>query len=119
MDGLADPVDTARELAAFVRELRAIELSGHLPPGRISPLAESDECARESVAAAERLGLLDGAATLEARDLVLRVPDRDGPPVLLHPPPDHTRDPPGDLLTVDGRLSAVIEFGGLGVGDAT
>jgi aminoglycoside phosphotransferase (APT) family kinase protein len=127
-DGLADPVGTARELAAFVRALRGIELDGQgaagrgakpsaegentVPPGRISPLASSDEGARESIAAAERLGLLDGAATLEAWDLVLRAPDWDGPPVLMH-----TDLLPGNLLTVDGRLSAVIDFGGLGVGD--
>jgi aminoglycoside phosphotransferase (APT) family kinase protein len=103
MDGLADPVETARELATFVRALRAIELNGQVPPGRISPLAESDEGARESIAAAERLGLLDDAATLEAWDLVLRAPDWNGPPVLLH-----TDLLPGNLLTVDGPAADTI-----------
>lgn len=112
MAGLVSPVETARELAGFVRALREVPLNGETPPGRISSLASRDEGARASIAEADRMGLLDDAVTTEAWELVLRAPDWDGPPVLLH-----TDLLPGNLLTVDGRLTAVIDFGGLGVGD--
>lgn len=112
MAGLADPVETARELAEFVQALRAFPLNGEVPPGRLSSLASRDSGVRESIAAAERLGLVDGSAATRAWELTLRAPDWDGPPVLLH-----TDLLPGNLLTVDGRLTAVIDFGGLGMGD--
>ncbi|MFI5894776.1 phosphotransferase [Actinoplanes sp. NPDC051513] len=45
-------------------------------------------------------------------EAALAAPGWDRPPVWFHGD-FHT----GNLLTVDGRLSAVIDFGGLGVGD--
>ncbi|MFB9434571.1 phosphotransferase [Streptomyces showdoensis] len=57
-------------------------------------------------------GPFDTAAMTELWEAALSAPDRDGPPVWFHGD-FHT----GNLLTVDGRLSAVIDFGGLGIGD--
>jgi aminoglycoside phosphotransferase (APT) family kinase protein len=48
----------------------------------------------------------------ELWDVALSAPGWDRPPVWFHGD-FHT----GNLLTVDGRLSAVIDFGGLGIGD--
>ncbi|MFI8371114.1 phosphotransferase [Streptomyces sp. NPDC085466] len=65
-----------------------------------------------AVAALAAAGLLDERAALDAWDRTLTLPAWDRPPVWLHG--DLL---PGNLLTRDGRLSAVIDFGGLGTGD--
>lgn len=57
-------------------------------------------------------GTVDGAAAAEAWDSVLRLPQWVGEPVWVHG--DLL---PGNLLTREGRLSAVIDFGGVGTGD--
>ncbi|MFE5481218.1 aminoglycoside phosphotransferase family protein [Streptomyces sp. NPDC056527] len=57
-------------------------------------------------------GTVDGAAAAEAWESVLRLPQWDGAPVWVHG--DLL---PGNLLTREGRLSAVIDFGGVGTGD--
>jgi aminoglycoside phosphotransferase (APT) family kinase protein len=112
-----DPVDRAAlaaDLAAFVRALHAVDPMGgpaKTGTGRGVPLAGLDEGVRRGLATS--VGLAD------IRDRVLAVwqdavaaPAYDGPPVWIH----------GDLMTgnllVDGgRLSAVIDWGGLGLGD--
>ncbi|MFF0748117.1 aminoglycoside phosphotransferase family protein [Streptomyces sp. NPDC004267] len=57
-------------------------------------------------------GTLDGERVAAAWESVLRLPQWSGEPVWVHG--DLL---PGNLLTRDGRLSAVIDFGGLGAGD--
>ncbi|MCX4767863.1 phosphotransferase [Streptomyces sp. NBC_01275] len=57
-------------------------------------------------------GAFDTAAMTELWDAALSAPGWDRPSVWFHGD-FHT----GNLLTVDGRLSAVIDFGGLGIGD--
>jgi aminoglycoside phosphotransferase (APT) family kinase protein len=52
------------------------------------------------------------AAMTELWDAALSAPGWDRPPVWFHGD-FHT----GNLLTEGGRISAVIDFGGLGVGD--
>ena len=56
--------------------------------------------------------MFDATAMTELWDAAVRAPGWDRPPVWFHGD-FHT----GNLLTVDGRLSAVIDFGGLGIGD--
>lgn len=82
--------------------------------GRGEPLAERDADVRESLAALRTLlpEDFDWDAAEAAWDESLNAPVWDGEPLWLH----------GDLyapnlLARDGRLSAVIDFGGLGVGD--
>ena len=110
---LADRQQAAVDLAAFVRALRRIDTTGAHPRplhGRGGPLAEGDEQVRRSIA---QLGdRIDGAATLRAWEESLNAPIWEGPEVWVHG--DLL---PGNLLVVDGRLSAVIDFGGLNVGD--
>ena len=61
----------------------------------------------------EQLGeRIDGPATLHAWEESLDAPTSQGDAVWVHG--DLL---PGNLLVVDGRLSAVIDFGGLNVGD--
>jgi aminoglycoside phosphotransferase (APT) family kinase protein len=109
----------ARDLAAFILALRGIDpaggpLHGAHNFGRGEPLAARDADVRESLAAL-RLALpndFDWDVAAAAWDESLNAPAWDGPPLWLH----------GDLyaanlLAQDGRLSAVIDFGGLGVDD--
>jgi aminoglycoside phosphotransferase (APT) family kinase protein len=53
-----------------------------------------------------------GTCVTEVWEAALAAPAWDRPPVWIHGDLDT-----GNLLTVDGRLSAVIDFGTVGVGD--
>lgn len=111
--GLRDPERAAVDLAAFVGALRRIDTAGAPPRargGRGGPLAEHDGDVRRCIA---ELGTrIDGAAALRSWRRSLDAPPGDGDEVWLHG--DLL---PGNLLVVEGRLSAVIDFGSLGVGD--
>jgi aminoglycoside phosphotransferase (APT) family kinase protein len=80
------------------------------PGARGGPLAERDDAVR---AAITELGdRIDGAAALRSWQASLEAPAWDGAEVWVHG--DLL---PGNLLVRNGRLSAVIDFGGLNVGD--
>jgi aminoglycoside phosphotransferase (APT) family kinase protein len=110
---ITDLDQAAVDLAAFVKALRRVDPSAAhpRPPGtRGAPLAELDEPVRRSIAA---LGdRIDGNAALRSWEESLAAPEWDGEEVWVHG--DLL---PGNLLVVDGRLSAVIDFGCLNVGD--
>ncbi|MEV0806196.1 aminoglycoside phosphotransferase family protein [Micromonospora sp. NPDC050200] len=113
-NGTIDDLDRAAvDLASFVAALRGVDTTGafpRLPGSRGAALAEFDEGVRRSVG---QLGdRIDGAATLRSWQESLDAPAWDGPAVWVHG--DLLL---GNLLVVDGRLSAVIDFGGLNVGD--
>ncbi|MFG1875662.1 aminoglycoside phosphotransferase family protein [Sphaerisporangium sp. NPDC049003] len=113
-NGTIDDLDQAAvDLAAFVTALRQVDTAGAQPraPGaRGGPLVEADEHVRRSIA---QLGdRVDGAAALRSWQESLDAPAWDGSDVWVHG--DLL---PGNLLVVDGRLSAVIDFGGLNTGD--
>ncbi|MGW4291479.1 aminoglycoside phosphotransferase family protein [Micromonospora chersina] len=103
----------AVDLAAFVAALRRVDTADAYPRpprARGADLAELDDGVRDAV---RRLGdRVDGGAVLRAWQESLDAPAWDGPGVWVHG--DLL---PGNLLVVDGRLSAVIDFGGLNVGD--
>jgi aminoglycoside phosphotransferase (APT) family kinase protein len=110
---IVDRGRAAVDLAAFVSAMRRIDTTGahpRPPQGRGAPLAVNDEPVRRSVA---QLGdRIDSAAALRSWQESLDAPVWDGPEVWVHG--DLL---PGNLLVVDGRLSGVIDFGGLNVGD--
>jgi aminoglycoside phosphotransferase (APT) family kinase protein len=113
-DGAVDDLDRAAvELAGFVRAFRRLDTTGahpRSPGGRGGPLAERDDGVRQAVAA---LGdRVDAAAVLRSWEGSLGAPPWDGPEVWVHG--DLL---PGNLLADGGRLSAVIDFGCLNVGD--
>ncbi|WP_446217601.1 aminoglycoside phosphotransferase family protein [Micromonospora sp. IBHARD004] len=113
-NGTIDDLDRAAvDLAAFITALRRIDTTGafpRAPRARGGALAEFDDGVRRSV---EQLGdRIDGPATLRSWQESLDAPAWDGPEVWVHG--DLL---PGNLLVLDGRLSAVIDFGGLNVGD--
>ena len=113
---LADPTAAAVALGEFVAAIHAIDPSGGPGPGehnshRGVPLVDCDEFTRRSIEWLRREG--DVSALTEAWERALDVPVWDRPGVWIH----------GDLwetnllLDADGALSAVIDFGCLGVGD--
>ncbi|MEH0983287.1 aminoglycoside phosphotransferase family protein [Micromonospora sp. CPCC 205556] len=113
-NGAIDDLNRAAvDLAAFVAALRRIDTSDAFPRPprhRGGPLAEFDDSVRRSIG---QLGdRIDGAAALRSWRESLDAPAWDGPEVWVHG--DLL---PGNLLVVDGRLSAVIDFGCLNVGD--
>jgi aminoglycoside phosphotransferase (APT) family kinase protein len=77
---------------------------------RTRPLTERDQATRAAISAVD--GVFDGAALTRLWDEALSAPGWDRPPVWVHGD-FHT----GNLLTVGGRVSAVIDWGGLAVGD--
>lgn len=113
-NGTIDDLETAAvDLAAFVRALQQVDTS-NAPPRRRgergAPLAELDAPVRRSI---DRLDeRFDREATLRAWEESLDAPAWAGDEVWVHG--DLL---PGNLLVVGGRLTAVIDFGGLNVGD--
>jgi aminoglycoside phosphotransferase (APT) family kinase protein len=105
----ADEAAAAAALAGFVRELRAIEPMGGPPAGR-APLAELDADTRAAIDASR--ASIDADAAHAAWRRALEAPVWDGGPSWIHG--DLMRP---NLLVVDGRLDAVIDFGAAGVGD--
>jgi aminoglycoside phosphotransferase (APT) family kinase protein len=111
----ADPHVAARELARFVAALEAIDTTDGPEPGpqnffRGGLLTVEDAHIRGTIAALD--GLVDTAGLRRAWETALAAPAWHKPPVWIHGDLHG-----GNLLTADGRLSAVIDFGGLGVGD--
>jgi len=112
---LADPRRAATALGEFVAALHRIDATGGPPPGthnssRGVPLAERDAAVRKAIG--ELGDKIDGAAVAAAWEAALGAPVWSGAPVWLHGDLQA-----GNVLAKDGRLSAVIDFGCLGVGD--
>src|SRR5262249_56879231 len=103
------------ELATFIATLRRIDSTGGPLPGehnsfRGVPLAMRH--ARACAAIASLHGTVDAEAATAAWEASLRAPRWHGPAVWIHGDLH-----PVNLLVHQGRLSAVIDFGCLGVGD--
>lgn len=116
IERLADPRQAATDLARFIAALHRIDPTGGPLAGphnfdRGVPLALRDAPTRAAIAALHGL-FPDTAAATAAWEAALQTPAWSGPPVWVHGDLQS-----GNLLAVQGRLSAVIDFGGLGVGD--
>jgi aminoglycoside phosphotransferase (APT) family kinase protein len=101
-----DAIQAARDLAALVATLQQVDPEG-APPGRGIPLARREREVQYWLARFAG----DRRVTAEW-ERALAAPPWDGPPVWHH----------GDLdarnwLVRDGRISAVIDWGSMGVGD--
>ncbi|MFI0815831.1 aminoglycoside phosphotransferase family protein [Streptomyces sp. NPDC021098] len=112
---LSEPVLLAKDLAEFVAAMRGVSLPGAPDAYRGGPLSSLDAETRASI---EQLRTIpeediDCDAVTAIWDDALRTPEWDGPPVWLH-----ADLMPGNLLVdADGRLTSVIDFGCMGVGD--
>jgi aminoglycoside phosphotransferase (APT) family kinase protein len=127
---IADLHQTATELAQFVTALREIDPGGGPSPGphnsfRGEPLANRDARTRAAIASLGGLlgsgklydsqtddRKLDIDAATEVWEEALQAPAWHGPPVWIHGDLS-----PLNLLVERGRLTAVVDFGCLGVGD--
>jgi len=109
-DRIGDPRRAATDLAGFVTVLRGIDTTGAPPAGRGTPLARRDEPTRGEIA--KLRGVIDTAAVTAAWEAALAAPPWDGPPLWMHADLDSR-----NLLASEGRLSGLVDFGGLGVGD--
>jgi len=110
IERIADPCQAATDLARFIAALQRIDPAGGPPADRGVPLAMRDASTREAIVALR--GIVDVHAVTAVWEGALGAPVWHGPPVWVHG--DLL---PGNLLVEHGRLSAVIDFGGLGLGD--
>jgi aminoglycoside phosphotransferase (APT) family kinase protein len=110
LDKLADSAEAGRSLARFVAALQRIDGRDAPVSPRGGPLQQRDEATRQALAALA--GQVDEAAALSVWRAALAAPPWSWPPVWMHG--DLL---PGNLLAVDGRLTAVIDFGLFGLGD--
>ncbi len=111
---LGEPVPLARDLARFVATMRGITLPGAPSAHRGGPLSALDAQTRAAIA--ELRGIPQEGVDCEAAAAVwqdaLSAPAWQGPPVWLH-----ADLMPGNLLVDGGRLTSVIDFGCMGLGD--
>jgi aminoglycoside phosphotransferase (APT) family kinase protein len=114
IDRIENPCDAARNLAQFLTALQDLDTTdaplaaNHNLRG--VPLAPRDTAVRKAIAALN--DIIDTDATTKAWETSLQVPEWNREPVWFHG--DLL---PGNVLFNNGRLSAVIDFGGVGVGD--
>ena len=110
---IVDLRDAAIELGGFVAALRRIDATGGPQSPRGGPLSTSDdEATRAAIHDLGAEGMIDGEAATVAWEQVLALPQWEGKPVWLH-----GDLMPGNLLSHHGRLTGVIDFGIVGVGD--
>ncbi len=118
-DATTAPIDyprqAATDLARFIIALQGIEATEGPPPGghnfyRGVPLAMRDHETCEAIAALH--DVIDTDEVTAAWNAAIQTPAWNGVPVWIHGDL-HA----GNLLVHQGRLRAVIDFGGLGVGD--
>ncbi|GAB3404167.1 aminoglycoside phosphotransferase family protein [Flindersiella endophytica] len=105
----------ATDLAAFITALRKIDPTGApaRPLGRRGGhLSEFDGPTRRAIADLDHHAEADSDLLLDLWQESLDAPLHTGPDVWIHG--DLL---PGNLLTTDGRLSGVIDFGALNTGD--
>ncbi len=111
----ADLNQLALDLARFVTALHGVDVGGRLRAdapvaSRGTPLAKRD--AAVSAALEQLMDVLDTEPVAQAWEAARAAPRWDGPPIWIHGDLQ-----PTNLLIEDGRLTGVIDWGGLGVGD--
>ncbi|MFC9243211.1 aminoglycoside phosphotransferase family protein [Streptomyces sp. NPDC057136] len=109
---LTDQSHAAVELGRFVAALRTVDATGGPAGFRGGPVSTRDTEVRDAIRDLGADGTVDADLAAAAWESALRLPQWEGEPVWLHG--DLL---PGNMLARDGRLTAVIDFGGLGTGD--
>jgi aminoglycoside phosphotransferase (APT) family kinase protein len=108
-----DRVKAAGDLGGFVAALQRVATTGatvHSGMTRGAPLRNLDPVTRPLIA--ELAGEIDAAGAARVWDEAVAAPPWHGPPVWVHGDLQ-----PGNLIARKRRLTAVIDFGGIGVGD--
>lgn len=112
---VTDPKRLGIDLAEFVGALQQIDAADGPPPGphnfgRGAPLSTRDKPTRTAILS---LGdSVDTTAVTTAWEAALAAPEWGRPPVWVHGDLDAR-----NMLVAQGRLTAVVDFGCLGVGD--
>jgi aminoglycoside phosphotransferase (APT) family kinase protein len=109
-DLILDEPQAARDLAGFIRELQSLDLVG-APRGGRAPLDQLDTATRTAIDQSRRAIDAEGALNVWTRSL--QAQPWDGRPVWMHG--DLLRP---NLLVRERRLCAVLDFGGVGIGDS-
>ncbi|MFC6014861.1 aminoglycoside phosphotransferase family protein [Plantactinospora solaniradicis] len=121
LDRITEPHRAAVELAEFFAALQRVDPAGGPPPEwsngfRGVPMGDDRDSAvvgpRIHARIAALAGLVDTDALTEVFDAAVAAPAWTAPPVWVHGDPA-----PANMLVRGGRLSAVIDFGTLAVGD--
>lgn len=112
VDHVVEAGALATDLAGFITALRRVDTAGGPPARRGVPLATRDAPTRAAID--DLHGLVDTDAATAAWEEALELPESTESTTWLHGDLS-----PGNVLTTRGRLSAVIDFGGVGVGDPT
>ena len=107
---VGDERQAARDLARFVAGLRRIDPLAGAPRAGRRPLRELDSATREAIDSSR--DVIDRDAATAAWECALAAPAWEGAPVWIHA--DLLRP---NVLVDGGRLCAVIDFGGAGIGD--
>ncbi len=112
---IADLRHAAANLAGFIAALERIDPGDGPRPGkhnfgRGQPLAQRDAATRAAIA--DLGAAIDGDALTAVWDSAVNAPEWERAPVWIHGDLDAR-----NLLVEDGRVSAVLDFGSLGVGD--
>jgi len=110
VDRIAGTDSVTTDVTRFVEALHRIDPTGGPPARRGAPLEVQDDEARAALPALR--GTIDTRAATAVWEAALRTPAWSGPPVWIHG--DLL---PGNLLFQRGRLTGVIDWGGVGVGD--
>jgi len=113
-DATAAPLDlphAAVDLAALIEGLRGVDPAGGPPAGsRGGPLAPRDHATRTAIA--ELAGAIDASTVTAAWNEALAAPVWNGPPVWIHGDLDAR-----NLLVKDARITGVLDWGAVCVGD--
>ena len=115
---MTDLSKAALDLAHFLKALRQIDTTGGPPAAtenmRGMPLAHRDKATRMAIAALDDMNMINTEAAIAVWEAALHAEDSTQEPVWFHG--DLLS---GNLLVKQGQLHAVIDFGGLAVGDPT
>ncbi|MER7697228.1 aminoglycoside phosphotransferase family protein [Streptomyces sp. NPDC096095] len=109
-DGTSASEPLAADLAEFVLALRRVDPADAPPAYRSESLSSRDTATRKALAALD--GVLDQASVTAAWNEALAAPPFTDPPAWVHGDLQ-----PGNVLTADRRLTAVIDFGCTGLAD--
>lgn len=110
-DRIRDAAEFASDLARVVSRLQHVSAPHDAPAARnrARPLADYDEATRAVIAGAAQL--IDAPAALEVWEAALAARPHEGPPLWVH------GDLEGNLLLREGRLTGIVDWGSLCVGD--
>ena len=111
LERITDPSQAAMDLAGFISALQAVDpTGGPAPDGRGGPLAPRDEWTRDSITALA--DEIDVELVTAAWETALQAPEWSGRPVWIHGDLDAR-----NMLVQHGRLSGVLDFATMAVGD--